>query len=403
MKHGRISSSFDHPQPLVRVPLLLMLSIAAAAAALWVVGVLEPVVGVPVLFPSFVGIVFLSSNVAGTRWGIVTMAAFAVGFSFLYQEPRGAFRWHDARPFVLLSTYAVTGFLVARIGGELRKAYARVREEHRAAAALHEQREDLVRTLAHDVRSPLSIITMNAALLARETESSPAVRRRAQAIEKSAASVVGMLGDLVEMARLESGHLRLDRRPVDLAGFVLDLQAHLAGTLPLDRVQVTVPAGLPAADVDPQRLERILVNLLSNALKYAPAPTPVVLGASVQDGQLVVSVADRGPGIAPRDLPHLFEKYFRAGGSPKKEGIGLGLYATRLLVQVHGGRIWVESALGEGTTFYVALPPATHAAERVPKEAQGPSDAARGGAVPGPRARTSVPRLRPVPARHPWD
>jgi signal transduction histidine kinase len=354
----RLRSSLDDPRAAVRVPLRIVLSLLAAALALWIVGALEPIIGIPVLFPSFVGIVFLSAKVAGTSYGLVTMALFAVGFAYFFQGPRGAFAWESPRTLVLLAAYGATGYVVARIGGALREAYARVRDEHRAAVTIHEQREDLLRALAHDVRSPLGVLTMNAALLTRDAEDAAAVRRRAGAIEKSAASVAGMLGDLVDTARLESGHLALDRRPLDLARFVVELKAHLEETLPLDRVALAVPEGLPPADVDPRRLERILENLLSNALKYAPSPTPVVLGAFGQGDEVVVSVADRGPGISGQDLPHIFEKYYRASGVRKKEGLGIGLYGTRLLVQAHGGRIWVESAPGQGATFFVALPAA---------------------------------------------
>jgi signal transduction histidine kinase len=287
------------------------------------------------------------------------MALFGAGFDFFYQEPRGVLGSASSRDVGLLVAYAIAGFALARIGGALRKAYMRLREQHRAVTAFHEQREDLLRTLTHDVRTPLSAITMNAALLARNSKDPVVVLRRAQAIEKSVASVAGMLGDLIDTAHLESGHLPLERKPVDLAGFVGELRTRLEGTLPLDRVTFALPAGLPAAHVDARRFERILVNLLSNALKYAPAPAPVVLGAAVQGRDIVVSVADGGPGISKQDLPHVFEKYFRASATRKKEGLGIGLYGTRLLVQAHGGRIWVDSALGKGTTFYVALPTAS--------------------------------------------
>jgi signal transduction histidine kinase len=330
----------------------------SAAGALALVGALEPVLDAPVFFPAFVGIVFISAEIGGAPYGVVTMAVFGAGFDFFYQEPRGVLgsaNWRDAG---LLLAYAIAGFALARIGGALRKAYVRLREQHRAVTRVHEQREDLLKTLTHDVRTPLSVITMNAALLGRGSQDPAVVLRRAQAIERSAASVAGMVGDLIDMAHLESGQLPLERKPVDLARFVGELKARLEGTLQIDRVTFAVPAGLPAADVDARRFERILVNLLSNALKYAPSPAPIVLAATVQGGNIVVSVADGGPGISQQDLPHIFEKYFRASATRAKEGLGIGLYGTRLLVQAHGGRIWVESALGKGTTFFVALPTA---------------------------------------------
>jgi signal transduction histidine kinase len=351
-------SWFDDPRAVVRVPLRLLVSVVSAAVALAVVGALEPVLGAPVFFPAFVGIVFISAEIGGAPYGMVTMALFGAGFDYFYQEPRGVFGSASSREAGLLLAYAIAGFALARIGGALRRANIRLREQHRAVTAIHEQREDLLKTLTHDVRTPLSAITMNAALLARNAKDPAVVLRRARTIEKSAGSVAGMLGDLIDMAHLESGHLTLDRKPVDLALFADELKTRLEGTLPIDRVTWAVPAGLPAASVDARRFERILVNLLSNALKYAPAPAPVVLGAAVQGDEIVVSVADGGPGISQEDLPHLFEKYFRASATRAKEGLGIGLYGTRLLVHAHGGRIWVNSALGKGTTFYFALPTA---------------------------------------------
>jgi signal transduction histidine kinase len=320
------------------------------------------------------------------------MALFAVGYAYLYQEPRGAFAWASPRMFVMLVAYGATGFAVACIGGALRKAYARVREEHREVISIQEQREDLLRALAHDVRSPLGVITMNAAMLARDSAGSDAVRRRARAIEKGAASVLGMLNDLVDTARLESGHFPLDRRPVDLARFAVELKAHLDGTLPLDRLEVAIPDGLPAAHVDPQRFERILVNLLSNAVKYSPPPSPIVLGAAVRERDLVVSVADSGPGISQQDLPRIFQKYFRAKGAQKRDGLGIGLYSTRLLVQAHGGRIWVESTPGKGTTFYVALPLAP------PVEGRAEAGSSEGASSAPPRRRPTGGSRTPGPA-----
>jgi K+-sensing histidine kinase KdpD len=342
----------------VRVPLRFVVSVVAAAAALWIIGALETVLARPFLFPSFVAIVLVSAGLAGTSYGILTLLLFGAGYDFLYMEPRNAFRLDDPQAVAVLLAYAVAGIIVAGVGGALRKAYARLREEHRAATTLHEEREDLLKTLTHDVRSPLSVISTNAAILARGAEDPAAVPRRCRAIENSAESLADMLAELIDTVHLESGHVPLDRKPVDLARFVADLMTHLEGTLPLDRVHLSIPEGLPAVHADPRRLERILVNLLSNALKYAPAPTPVVLGAAVQGRDLVASVADRGPGISQQDLPRIFDKYYRASGARKQEGLGLGLYATRLLVQEHGGRVWVDSAVGKGTTFYVALPTA---------------------------------------------
>src|SRR6266540_1339349 len=122
---------------------------------------------------------------------------------------------------------------------------------------------------------------------------------------------------------------------------------------PLNAILAQAPV---PARADPERLERIFVNLLSNALKYSPPQGEVTVRIERAPGGAYLSVADHGIGIAPEDMPHMFERFFRSRGTRQPEGLGLGLYITRLLVYAHGGRIDVESQLGCGSTFRVFLP-----------------------------------------------
>ena len=163
-----------------------------------------------------------------------------------------------------------------------------------------------------------------------------------------------MIQDLVDTARSESHQLDLHRQAVEMRYFTLDLLDRLAGTMDTWRVQVQLPKDLPPVSADPDRLERILANLISNALKYSAPETPVTVTGREEDGRVIVSVIDRGPGIRPEDMPRLFERYFRA--QPGGEGLGLGLYSARMLVEAHGGRIWAESEEGKGSTFSFSLP-----------------------------------------------
>jgi signal transduction histidine kinase len=122
------------------------------------------------------------------------------------------------------------------------------------------------------------------------------------------------------------------------------------------RVDIDVPAGLPDVAADTDRLERILTNLLTNALRYSFPETRVLVKARRTDKGVVISVTDKGVGIAPADLPRVFERFYRVKDAGKPEGLGLGLYITKMLIEAHGGRIWVESELGKGSTFYFTLP-----------------------------------------------
>jgi PAS domain S-box-containing protein len=225
---------------------------------------------------------------------------------------------------------------------------------------LQEQREDLLRAVSHDLRNPLSAVLGQAQLLERRLhrgECSGHEAQNASSIVAATRRMDGMIQDLVDAARTESGQIELNRQPVDMRAFALALRTQLAPSLETGRVEVQVPEGLPPVSADPARLERILTNLLSNALKYSAPGTPVTVSAAQRDGDLVTSVADRGPGISPEDLPRLFQRYFRTElRRERREGVGLGLYITRKLVEAHGGRIWVESELGKGSVFSFSLP-----------------------------------------------
>lgn len=241
----------------------------------------------------------------------------------------------------------------------VRRAEEGARRAERHAAdleAVFRSREDLLRMLSHDVRTPLTVVLTQAELLRRGPETEPEeIARRAGAIATSARRISAMVSDLLDMTLLENGPIRLAPRVLAFRGFALELCARLAGAVAVERVDVEVEED-DAVTADPDRLERVLVNLLTNALKFAPAETRVTLAGRSGPEDFVVTVRDRGPGVPPDELPRLFQRFYRARGAAGKPGIGLGLYVARLLTEAHGGRIEVESRAGEGTTFRVILP-----------------------------------------------
>jgi signal transduction histidine kinase len=162
-----------------------------------------------------------------------------------------------------------------------------------------------------------------------------------------------MLRDLADSARSESGKLELAAEPVPLGAFVAGFLETAEGVLDVRRVQNAVPVALPPVFADPDRLDRILANLVGNALKYSHGA--VVVRAEHANGEVRIAVADQGAGVAADDLPRLFQRYYR-GQRHEGEGLGLGLFIVRKLVEAHGGRIWAESRPGEGATFTFTLP-----------------------------------------------
>lgn len=221
---------------------------------------------------------------------------------------------------------------------------------------LERRREQFINIVAHDIRTPLSIVIGQAQLIQRFAQDANSVRKSANAIVVSARRMNTMISDLVDSARIEARQLQLKKQPVDLKAFVSDLLERSAGVMNTARIKMDIHPGLPPLFADPDRLERVFTNLLGNALKYSPGETEVLISARRKDGEALISVADRGIGMPPEDIGHVFEAFYRGRGARGTEGLGLGLYIAKMLVEAHGGRIWVESQLGVGTTFYFTIP-----------------------------------------------
>lgn len=216
-------------------------------------------------------------------------------------------------------------------------------------------REQYVGLVSHDLRNPLGSIAMAAQVLHRRLgERGMEDEQQAMGLVlRNAKRMNDMIGDLLESVRLEAG-LTLDRRRIDLGELAGGL---LSGWTPDDRRRVDVRAPEPAPQVegDAPRLERVIENLLTNAIKYSPPETPVVIEIGRRDGHAVVTVLDQGRGIPADQQARLFQRFVRVPGSPPG-GLGLGLYISRLIVEAHGGTIAVESEAGRGSRFRFTLP-----------------------------------------------
>ncbi|HEY3376216.1 MAG TPA: PAS domain S-box protein [Armatimonadota bacterium] len=233
-----------------------------------------------------------------------------------------------------------------------------VKEDVTVLHDLQERQRLYLHTVSHDLRNPLAVIHGHARLLEEELAGPDDPSRfSVEAIVRSSQRMNSMIQDLVEAARLEGGQLQLHRQPIDLADYLDNLFQRWAVAMDTRRIRVEIPRDLPAVSADDDRLERILSNLLSNAMKYSPADAPILVRAHRDEqGGVLLTITDHGHGISPDDLPHLFERFYRSKKMQKAEGIGLGLYITKILVEAHGGVIGVDSTLGQGSTFSFTLP-----------------------------------------------
>ncbi|BDG03084.1 PAS domain-containing sensor histidine kinase [Anaeromyxobacter oryzae] len=242
------------------------------------------------------------------------------------------------------------------VEGIARDVTERVRVEAERERLVSE-REDLLRAVSHDFRTPLQAVLLRAEALARNPGDPEKTTRTARAIVESARRMTAALQDVLHLARLTPDGLKPQPEPIPLAPFVQDLAQRVFADQGGARLAISLEPDA-AVRADPAHLERILTNLIGNALKYSDAPSPVRIASEAAGAERIVVVADEGPGIPAEDLPRLFERYFRGTRPSRRQGTGLGLYVTRILTEAQGGAVTVESAPGHGAVFRVRLPAA---------------------------------------------
>jgi signal transduction histidine kinase len=242
--------------------------------------------------------------------------------------------------------------LAAQVAG-LRETERRRTQE---AEAAREQLREFMRLVVHDLRAPLTVALGYLQLAERQL--SPAddrIRNSIDKIDQALDRTIRLVNDLLDAVRIGHGRFVVNKAPLDLAALTRDVVEEQRLTDPDHHFFVDAPPQLVSSG-DKARLQQVLVNLVANAEKYSAPGTDVRVDLRQEDDLAVVSVADQGPGISPSDLDRLFQPFARLGHVREATGTGLGLYITRSIVEAHGGRIWVESVVGRGTTFFVSLP-----------------------------------------------
>jgi len=223
---------------------------------------------------------------------------------------------------------------------------------------LDQVRADFLSMITHDIKAPLTVILGYTELLT-DAESRPADMPPdiLAHIRESGEKIHALVSNFLDVSRIEAGRLVLDRRLVDLGGVVAQAVDQHAWSARRKGLELSVePGRLPAVVADESQMERVVGNLVGNAIKYTAAGGAVRVTTGRQNGHVTVAVRDTGRGIPAHELPHLFEKFRRVRDKHRTEGTGLGLFIAKTIVEAHGGHIRVESAPGAGSTFTVLLP-----------------------------------------------
>jgi signal transduction histidine kinase len=231
---------------------------------------------------------------------------------------------------------------------------ARVRAREEATRL----KEDFLSAAAHDLKTPLTTVVAQAEFLERRATrdpNAPADLAGIRRVVRESKRLAGLVGDLLDATRLEQGRLVGEREPVDLATLAHEICSHDVADLSSCQVEASAPV---VGEYDRRRVEQLFQNLVENARKYSPERKPIKIKVWQQDREARISVEDSGIGIPAADLPRIFERFSRASNVDDRRfhGMGLGLFICRGIVEEHGGRIWVESEVGKGSTFHVALP-----------------------------------------------
>jgi signal transduction histidine kinase len=221
-------------------------------------------------------------------------------------------------------------------------------------------RQDVLAIVSHELKNPLSNICLTTELLLRsipEGDRRKTGRRHLESMRRATDRMTRMIQDLLDLSSIEAGRLSVRRVPQEVVGLFQDALELLQPAATERTIRLEVRPVRPELKVlcDRERVLQVLANLVSNALRFSPEGTTIELGAALQDGQVVFSVADQGRGIPAAQCARIFDRYWRAEDVSSR-GSGLGLFITKGLVEAHGGRVWVTSKVGSGSTFHFTLP-----------------------------------------------
>ena len=267
----------------------------------------------------------------------------------------------------------------ARLRSELEQKQQQLEDSNRKLVELDQIKSRFFANISHELRTPLTLLLAPLETLLRRFGLDPETKELLFTMHSNGMRLLKLINDLLDLVRLESGRMEIKHEPVPVADFVKGL-ASAARQVADDkrlRLESYVDPALDTVVGDRDKLEKIVLNLVFNALKFTPAGGRVELRAEKKGEAFVLSVADTGMGISEQNLPHVFDRFWQADGSSKRkyQGVGIGLALVKELVEIQGGTVSVQSREGQGTTFTVSLPYRKAELAAEPKPATAPEAA----------------------------
>ena len=277
-----------------------------------------------------------------------------VGGLVVLRKSSGEFGGQLAELLQKFATQSVLAIHNARL-------FREIEEKGRQLELASQHKSQFLANMSHELRTPLNAILGYSKLIMQNIygEVPGKIREILERVEQSGRHLLSLINDVLDLSKIEAGQLALSLNEYSMKQViqtVFTAVEALAGEKRL-ALKVTVPADLPRGKGDERRITQVVMNLVSNAIKFTDAGE-VTVEATASDGSFVVSVSDTGPGISAADQQKIFEEFQQVDSSStrKKGGTGLGLSIAKRIIEMHGGRIWVESSPGEGSTFWFTLP-----------------------------------------------
>lgn len=276
-----------------------------------------------------------------------------------FRHKNGSWRWLEIMTTALLGDPAVGGIVTdARDITERRQAAAALQEANVQLEELNRAKSDFVSLVSHEFRTPLTGILGFSELIRDEEFALPEIKEFANDINADAQRLGRMIDQLLDLDRMQSGRIQLQRAPVSLNTIARAVAQQFRAASPSHRLTLNLDDKLPGMTGDRDKLIQVVTNLVGNAIKYSPDGGEVLISSRAEGQSIRLDVRDQGVGIPAEDLERVFDRYARVEGGAGRfiKGIGLGLPIAREIVELHGGRIWAESTIGQGSTFCVVLP-----------------------------------------------